>query len=386
MTAADHRVQRVKMESPLNARCPLSASYDVAPKLNTSERASRVFPSACSGDMYDGVPTTAPSRVPVDSLVCVCRERGNTEIKQFRAGLGDQHVRGFQIDELRRFARGEAYDEQPMPGLDSEALDFRAASESFAPIRRLRRTDLHTLRLVTAHQGRNVPTVGGMLLFGESRERHFPDAWIQAGRFHGVDKSRIVDGTEIHAHLIRAVEDAIAFVEKHALHGADIGNVRRRERWSIPPIAVREAVVNAVVHADYAQRGAPLWPFEASSTAGRMRSGLSNAALSELVLFEHSSLVGCRFERHSGIKRVPGASQPARPFLESRRARALTSSTSRLSAMSSGMAGQIGEVASLGQPGRKTIPSGSSPAGIVRTTIPRLMSMTEMVSSPMLAA
>ncbi len=111
---------------------------------------------------------------------------------------------------------------------------------------------------MTTHQGRSVPTVGGMLLFGESRERHFPDGWIQAGRFAGVDKSRIADGTEIRAHLIRAVEQAIAFVEKHALHGADIGPVRRRERWSIPPIAVREAVVNAVVHADYAQRGAPI--------------------------------------------------------------------------------------------------------------------------------
>jgi ATP-dependent DNA helicase RecG len=61
-----------------------------------------------------------------------------------------------------------------------------------------------------------------MLLFGEGRERYLPDAWIQAGRFHGVDKSRIVDGTEIRAHSIRAVEEAIAFVEKHALHGADI--------------------------------------------------------------------------------------------------------------------------------------------------------------------
>jgi ATP-dependent DNA helicase RecG len=175
-----------------------------------------------------------------------------------RVGSTNRRADRELIDELRRFARGEAYDEQPMPGLDSEALDFRAASESFAPVRRLRRTDLHTLRLMTTHQGRNVPTVGGMLLFGESRERHFPDAWIQAGRFHGVDKSRIVDGTEIRAHLILAIEQAIAFVEKHALHGADIGKVRRRERWSIPPIAVREAVVNAVVHADYAQRGAPV--------------------------------------------------------------------------------------------------------------------------------
>jgi predicted HTH transcriptional regulator len=175
-----------------------------------------------------------------------------------RVGSTNRRADRELIEELRRFARGEAYDERPMPELDSEALDFRAASESFAPVRRLRRSDLQTLRLVTTHQGRHVPTVGGMLLFGESRQEHFPDAWIQAGRFHGLDKSRIADRTEIHAHLIRAVEDAITFVEKHALHGADIGAVRRRERWSIPPIAVREAVVNAVVHADYAQRGAPI--------------------------------------------------------------------------------------------------------------------------------
>ena len=34
-----------------------------------------------------------------------------------------------------------------------------------------------------------VPTVGGILLFGVDRIAHFPDAWIQAGRFAGVDKA-----------------------------------------------------------------------------------------------------------------------------------------------------------------------------------------------------
>jgi ATP-dependent DNA helicase RecG len=159
---------------------------------------------------------------------------------------------------LRRFARGEAFDEQPMPNLDSEALDFRAASESFAPVRTLRRADLETLRLLTGHQGRRVPTVGGVLLFGTDRERHFPDAWIQAGRFHGTDRSRILDRIEVRSHLSQAVDDAIEFVHKHLLHGAEIGAVRRTERWSLPPVAVREAVINAVVHADYAQRGAPI--------------------------------------------------------------------------------------------------------------------------------
>lgn len=38
--------------------------------------------------------------------------------------------------------RGEGFDEQPLPALGSEAIDFRAASESFAPFRARRRRDL----------------------------------------------------------------------------------------------------------------------------------------------------------------------------------------------------------------------------------------------------
>ena len=97
-----------------------------------------------------------------------------------------------------------------------------------------------------------------MILFGTERERHFPDAWIQAGRFAGADRSHIADRTEIRSLPTRAVEEAIAFVQKHALHGAEIGAVRRKDRWSLPPAAVREAIINAVAHADYAQRGAPI--------------------------------------------------------------------------------------------------------------------------------
>ena len=114
-----------------------------------------------------------------------------------RVGSTNRRADGELIDELRRFARGEGFDEQPMPDLDSEALDFRAASESFAAVRTLARRDLETLRIVTEHQGRKVPTVGGMILFGRNRDRHFPDAWIQAGRFEGADRSRIVDRAEI---------------------------------------------------------------------------------------------------------------------------------------------------------------------------------------------
>ena len=175
-----------------------------------------------------------------------------------RVGSTNRRADRELIDELRRFARGETFDEQAMPDCDSEALDFRAASESFAAVRKLSRADLDTLRLTVKHQGRKVPTVGGMLLFGTQRLDHFPDAWVQAGRFRGTDKAHIIDTAEIKNFPARAVEDAIAFVQKHSLHGMEIGAVRRKESWNLPPVAVREAIVNAIAHTDYSQLGAPI--------------------------------------------------------------------------------------------------------------------------------
>lgn len=175
-----------------------------------------------------------------------------------RVGSTNRQADAQMIAEMQRFAIGESFDEWPMPEANSEALDFRAASESFAPVRKLTRGNLETLRLLTRHQGRPVPTVGGMLLFGRARLDHFPDAWIQAGRFAGKDKSVILDHVRLDMPPIRAIEEAVAFVEKHSMRGAVIGRVRRRDRWSLPPEAVREAIVNAVVHADYSQRGAPI--------------------------------------------------------------------------------------------------------------------------------
>ena len=58
--------------------------------------------------------------------------------------------------------------------------------------------------------------------------------------------------------LLEAIGQAIDFVEKHSTHGARIGRIRRSESWSLPPVAVREAVINSVAHTDYSQAGAPI--------------------------------------------------------------------------------------------------------------------------------
>lgn len=65
-----------------------------------------------------------------------------------------------------------------MPELNSEAINFRVASECFAQVRKLSIKDLRGLQLVTPHQRREAPTVGGVILFGADRLKVFPDAFL----------------------------------------------------------------------------------------------------------------------------------------------------------------------------------------------------------------
>ena len=54
-----HRAQYVRRSIHLRMHVsPESSSYNTAPKLKISERASSVFPCTCSGDIYGAVPTT----------------------------------------------------------------------------------------------------------------------------------------------------------------------------------------------------------------------------------------------------------------------------------------------------------------------------------------
>jgi predicted HTH transcriptional regulator len=101
-----------------------------------------------------------------------------------------------------------------MPDLSSEAIDFRVAFEFLKPIRKLTVPGLQSLEITMTHQGRVVPTIGGILLFGSTRVQHFPEAWIQVGRFAERGRRRIVDSTEVRSYLPGATEEVIAFLHK----------------------------------------------------------------------------------------------------------------------------------------------------------------------------
>jgi ATP-dependent DNA helicase RecG len=186
------------------------------------------------------------------------RSEGPARGTYVRLGSTNRAADAALVAGLSRRIDAAGFDEEPLLDLDSEAVDFAAASQCFAQQRPLRRKDLETLGLVRRLQGRVVPTAGGILLFGRDRLARFPDAHIQTGRFAGTDRANLVDRADLTDYPVRAIEQAVGFVERNTRLGMAIGAVRRRDLPAVPPAALREALVNAVAHADYAQRGAPI--------------------------------------------------------------------------------------------------------------------------------
>ncbi len=56
-----------------------------------------------------------------------------------RVGSTNRRADSFLIEEMRRHNQVSSVDEQPMPELNSEAIDFRVASEFFKSVRKLTR-------------------------------------------------------------------------------------------------------------------------------------------------------------------------------------------------------------------------------------------------------
>ncbi len=151
------------------------------------------------------------------------------------------------IAELGRSAEGISYDEMPMPELSKDDLDLAAVQKCFAGDWKLDEQALVTIKLLTSYQRRLVPTRGAVLLFGKERALHFSDAWIQCTRFTGADRAVIFDSVDIYDHLPLAVKSVMDFLEKYAL-----------EEVAKTLTLLREAVINALLHADYSQRSAPV--------------------------------------------------------------------------------------------------------------------------------
>jgi ATP-dependent DNA helicase RecG len=100
-------------------------------------------------------------------------------------------------------------------------------------------------------------TNAGALFFRTNDEDVlFRHAGIVCALYKGTDKAYILDAKELNGDLVGNVNDAMVFLKKHLRINYRIETLRRENILELPEDALREAVVNAVCHRDYFEKGA----------------------------------------------------------------------------------------------------------------------------------
>ena len=105
-------------------------------------------------------------------------------------------------------------------------------------------------------------TNGGILFFAENPQKFYPEAYITAVRYQSNDRYNILDKKDFNSTLISQIEDSLAFVMRHmsvAAHFDKKSVSKRQDIYDYPPIAIREAIINAVTHRDYLYDGAHIY-------------------------------------------------------------------------------------------------------------------------------
>ena len=158
---------------------------------------------------------------------------------------------------------------RPIPNASLDDLDLRRLRDYFGRVREQdvpdTSQDWRDLLFNTEIMVEAGVTVAGLLLFGAAPNRFLPQAGIDAAAFPGTDKDYEIierltlrgpmtplydsDEAQIEPGL---TEQALAFINRNARAEAKIDDTGRRvERRRYPLEALREAIVNALIHRDY---------------------------------------------------------------------------------------------------------------------------------------
>jgi ATP-dependent DNA helicase RecG len=96
------------------------------------------------------------------------------------------------------------------------------------------------------------------ILYGTRFLPDYPQTKLKLGRFRGTKiTGDILDNKQEHMHAFAMVREAMAFLDRTLpLSGHFVeGRIQREDRLPVPPDALREVLLNAVMHRDYSQPG-----------------------------------------------------------------------------------------------------------------------------------
>lgn len=206
------------------------------------------------------VVTVQPSPLPP------VRYRGRTCIRIGpRRGYATEHEERLLIE--RRVSHAKTFDAQPALGstiadLSMSLFLIEYRSQAIAPEvieenHRSEEEQLASLRFFDLRNG--CPTNAGILLFGLDVRQWLPGAYIQFLRVDGDSLAGdVINDREISGDLLSVLRELDAQVDAQLTQSpVATSTLRERTVESYPRVAVRELLMNAVMHRDYAST-APL--------------------------------------------------------------------------------------------------------------------------------
>ncbi len=190
------------------------------------------------------------------------RSKGPTTGALVRSGDGDRRMTAAEIGLLYASRTQPDFDRRPVPAATIEDLDRGVLTRSLERVRStaasLRSEDEQTVLLrigaVVLHEGHIRPTLGGLLAFGSYPQQFFPQlfvSFVSVPADPGEDGERFLDNVSIRGSIPAMVGGTLAAVRRNLAARSIVTGEGRTESLDFSLEAVREAVVNALMHRDY---------------------------------------------------------------------------------------------------------------------------------------
>ncbi len=180
-----------------------------------------------------------------------------------RVGDSDEPMTEYEVYSYEAYKKKIRDELRTVDRAEKDDFDKGLMEDYFYKIRR-EKANLakHEPGKVLALQGlvaEDKPTVAGLMLLGEYPQAFFPQMSITAMAVEGVEfgvagasGARFIDNKRIDGTIPQMLEEAITFVRRNMRVATVIGKDGKREdRPEYPIKAVRELILNALIHRDY---------------------------------------------------------------------------------------------------------------------------------------
>jgi ATP-dependent DNA helicase RecG len=179
-----------------------------------------------------------------------------------RVGATNQLLKGVALDTFLLRKQGQSWDNAPVPGLSLGELSRDAMSWFLERARGKGRVpeeaQLESPEELVKHlrlERDGYLTNAAALLFCPEPDAYVPGSIVKVGFFEGPE---VIYQDEVTGPIIQQVDKTVDLLYgKYLKAKISYEGIRRVERYPFPEAAVREAVVNAIAHKNYAS-GAPI--------------------------------------------------------------------------------------------------------------------------------